>query len=255
MAEFQDQVALVTGARSGIGARTAALLAGRGAKIAIGVRKDGDGQETLAAVREAGGDGAVFHIDVTDNDQIESGVTAAIDAFGQLDVLVVNAGIEPPTTVPIQDWTVESIEKVISVNMRGAMLTCRTAMPYIVKQKGSVCLLSSLMGTVGSYGVGPYSATKAGIQGLTRTLAVEQAAQGVRVNCVAPGAIATDMLERFAGSVGGFPAEKNVPLQRAGTADEVAEAIVWLCSPKASYVTGHTLAVDGGITVIMPFAT
>lgn len=255
MTDFQDQVALVTGARSGIGARTAVLLAERGAKVAIGVRKDGDGEETLAAVRDAGGDGAVFRIDVTDNDQIETGIKAAVDAFGRLDVLVVNAGIEPPTTVPIQDWTVESIEKVINVNMRGAMLTCRTAMPQIVKQKGSVCLLSSLMGTVGSYGVGPYSATKAGIQGLTRTLAVEQAAHGVRVNCVAPGAIATDMLERFAGSVGGFPAEKNVPLQRAGTADEVAEAIVWLCSPKASYVTGHTLAVDGGITVIMPFAT
>ncbi|WP_227272244.1 SDR family NAD(P)-dependent oxidoreductase [Roseobacter weihaiensis] len=99
-----------------------------------------------------------------------------------------------------------------------------------------------------------YSATKAGVQGFTRTLAVEQQANGVRVNCVVPGAIATEMLERFSSTIGGFDAQKNVPMGRAGTAEEVAAAIVWLCSPAASYVTGQSLGVDDGITVVMPAA-
>ncbi|WP_420346503.1 SDR family NAD(P)-dependent oxidoreductase [Pelagibius sp.] len=254
MNDFQGKVALITGARSGIGAATAQQLAERGAKVAIGVRKDGDGEETLTAVREAGGDGAIFTIDVSDQKQIDDGVAAVIDTFGRLDVLIANAGIEPTDTVPIQDWTVENIDKLLTVNLRGVLLTCRAGLPHIVKAKGSVCLLSSLMGTVGSFGVGPYSATKAGVQGITRTLAVEQQANGVRVNCVVPGAIATEMLERFSSTIGGFSAEKNVPMGRAGRAEEVAAAITWLCSPAASYVTGQSLGVDGGITVVMPAA-
>lgn len=121
-------------------------------------------------------------------------------------------------------------------------------MPHIAKKGGAVCLVSSLWGTLGGAGLSAYSATKGGVHALTRSLAVEQGPNGVRVNCVAPGAINTPMLERV--MEGGFPFDpkKNIPLQRPGEAEEVAEAIVWICSPSARYVTAQVLGADGGIT-------
>lgn len=247
MADMDGKVALVTGGRTGIGAATAIRFAKAGAKVVIGVHKDGDGEETVQAIKDAGSDGESVAMDVSDAANIEAAVAEIAKRYGRLDALVTNAGIEQPETAPIHDVTREDAVRVVDVNLHGTFLTCRAAAPHITEAGGAICLVSSLWGTLGGAGLSIYSATKGGVHALTRALAVELGPHA-RVNCVAPGAIRTPMLERV--MEGGFPFDpaKNIPLERIGEADEIAEAIYWLCSPAARYVTGQVLGADGGIT-------
>jgi NAD(P)-dependent dehydrogenase (short-subunit alcohol dehydrogenase family) len=251
MKNFDRKVALVTGGRTGIGRATARILAEQGATVAIGVRKDGDGVDTLDEVEAAGGKGILVKIDIADESQIDDGIASIIDKFGRLDVLVTNAGIEQPDTVVIGDIKRSDMQRIFDINLRGTWLCCQAAMPHLHSSKGSICLVSSLWGTLGGAGLSAYSATKGGVHAMTRALAVENGPADVRVNCVAPGAIKTPMLDRV--MAGGFPfdVEANIPLQKLGEADEVADAIVWVCSPGARYVTGQVIGVDGGITIKM----
>ena len=251
MQSLEGKIVLVTGGRTGIGAATAKLFAEQGAAVAIGVHREGDGAETIAAIEQAGARGIAIPMDVSKASQVEAGIQTVIETLGGLDILVTNAGIEQPETTEISNISRSDANKVIDINLRGTWLCCQAAMPQIVERKGAICLVSSLWGTLGGAGLSAYSATKGGVHALTRSLAVEHGPNGVRVNCVAPGAINTPMLERVMEDDFPFDPQKNIPLQRPGEAEEVAEAIVWLCSPSARYVTGQVLGADGGITIKM----
>lgn len=249
MKDFDGKAALVTGGRTGIGAATAVLLAGRGARVAIGVHKEVDGDETLQAMKDAGTEGIAVPMDVSDGDAVDRAVALVADELGGLDVLVTNAGIEQPKTAPMAQIVRSDMQKVFDVNMRGTFLSIQAAVPHLTKgDGGAICLVSSLWGHLGGPGLSAYTATKGGVIAMTRALAAELGPEGVRVNCVSPGAINTPMLERVMGDGFPFSFEANVPLGRPGEAEEVAAAIVFLCSPAASYVTAQTLAADGGIT-------
>lgn len=248
MKDFENRTVLVTGGRTGIGAATAILLASRGARVAIGVHKKGDGAKTLQKMKDAGSEGFAVPMDVSDGAAVDMAVKQVLDTFGGIDVLVTNAGIEQPKTVPVSKIDRTDMQNVFDVNLRGTFLSIQAAMPHLTKAQGSICLISSLWGHLGGAGLAAYSATKGGVIAMTRALAAEVGPAGVRVNCVSPGAIETPMLERVMGDGFPFSFEANVPLQRSGQAEEVAAAIAFLCSPSASYITAQTLAVDGGIT-------
>lgn len=251
---FEDKVALVTGAASGIGREIATAFAEGGAGVAVTDRNADRGGETVRAVEDRGAEGLFVKMDVADAEEVEAGVRQALDAFGRLDCVVTSAGIEQPHTLPLDRLETDEMDRVVDTNLKGTWLTLKYALPRIARPGGTVCLVSSLWGTLGGAGLSAYTATKGGVDALTRSLAVEQGPD-VRVNCVSPGAIQTPMLERFSGGadMGAFY-EANVPLGRAGNPREVAAAVVWLCSDAASYVTGQVLAADGGITSKMPSA-
>lgn len=249
------KVVMVTGARTGIGMATAKLLAAEGAKVLVGVRKSGDAAETLKAIKEIGGEGQEIAMDVAKADEIEKGVAAAVKVYGKLDGLITNAGIEQPQTLPADQIPLDEMNRVVDINLKGTWLCVRSAIPHLRQPGGAICLVSSLWALQGGAGLSVYSSTKGGVNAMTKALAVELGGAGIRVNCVSPGAILTPMLGRFTGgNPDSFSYKANVPLERAGNPDEVAEAIVWICSDRASYVTGQILGADGGMPVKMSVA-
>ena len=255
MSMVEGKRVLVTGARTGIGKATAVLFAREGARVAVGVRKSGDAAEVLQEIDAAGGHGVEVAMDVAQPDQVEAGVDRAVEALGGLDALVANAGIEQPQTLPASEIPLNEMNRVVDVNVKGTWQCVHYAIPKITKPGGSICLISSLWGTLGGAGLSVYTATKGGVNAMTRSLAVELGAQGVRVNCVSPGAIMTPMLRRFTGGdPSAFNYQANIPLERPGEPGEVAEAIVWLSSDRASYVTGQVLGADGGMPIKMSVA-
>jgi NAD(P)-dependent dehydrogenase (short-subunit alcohol dehydrogenase family) len=254
MGRFDGKVALVTGARTGIGKASALQFAREGAKVLVGVRKPGDGNDVIAEIRAAGGEAREAAMDTSKPEEVERGVAQAVQAFGKLDVLVINAGVEQPRTTPIDDLSIEEMNRTVDINLKGSWLAIHHAVPHLTKPGGAITLVSSLWGFLGGAGLSAYSAAKGGINAMTRSLAVEHGRDGVRVNCISPGAIVTPMLERFLGGnlEAGFNFKANVPLGRPGKAEEVAEAIAWISSDAASYVTGQVLGADGGQTIQMP---
>lgn len=252
MAAFEDKVVLVTGARTGIGKASALRFARSGAKVLVGVRKSGDAKDVIAEIEAAGGQAREAAMDSSKPDEVERGIAQAVKAFGKLDVLVTNAGIEQPRTTTIDDITLDEMHRVVDTNLKGSWLAIHYATPHLTKPGGAITLVSSLWGFLGGAGLSAYSATKGGVNAMTRSLAVEHGPDGVRVNCISPGAILTPMLERFTGGdTSVFNAKANVPLQRLGEAEEVAAAIVWISSDDASYVTGQVLGADGGMPIKM----
>lgn len=244
--EFEGKVALVTGGSFGIGKATAIEFAKKGAKVSIADWVEDN--ETLNAIRSLGEEAIFIKCDVSKTDDVKAMIEKTIATFGRLDYAFNNAGIEGSNGTT-HECTEENWDKTISVNLKGVWLCMKHEIPEILKQgKGVIINCASIAGLVGYMGLPAYVASKHGIIGLTKTSALEYAKQGIRVNAVCPGAIKTPMIDRITGN------KKEVeeqfagmePIGRLGQPEEVANAVLWLCSDEASFVTGHAMAVDGG---------
>jgi NAD(P)-dependent dehydrogenase (short-subunit alcohol dehydrogenase family) len=246
--ELQGKVGLVTGGTSGIGRETAVLFAKAGAKVVIAGRREKEGQETVEQVRAAGGDGLFVKTDVAKAPEVEALVQKTVEQFGRLDVAFNNAGTEGVWS-PIARQSEEDFDRTISINLKGVWLCLKYEIRQMLKQGGggAIVNMASALGLVGSAGVAAYSASKHGVIGLTKTAALENAKAGIRVNAVCPGFVETPMSERTLRS----PAvQKYVvschPIGRLGKSVEMAEAVLWMCSDRASFMTGQSLVLDGG---------
>ncbi|MFF8399060.1 SDR family NAD(P)-dependent oxidoreductase [Streptomyces sp. NPDC016172] len=239
--ELQDKKALVTGATSGIGRAIAVKLAEAGATVYVTGRRAELGKETVELIEQAGGTGHFVVADVANIDDVRK----LAEEVGEVDVLVNNAGIFPFSPTPEQ--SLDSYEQVFDINVRASyFLTAALAPAMVTKKKGAIVNVSSVAAQIGTPVGSVYNASKAAMDALTRSWAVEFGAAGVRVNSVAPGPIRTDMAVDTVGEM--FEAfSRSTPLTRAGEPEEIAEAVVFLASDKASYITGAVLTADGGL--------
>ncbi len=248
--DFSGRVAFVTGASAGMGLATARAFADAGAAVTLA---DVNAEELAAAeteLRAAGHRVLAVHCDVADEDQVAAAVGATVEAFGSLDVAYNNAGIQAPPT-DAADETADSFDRVNAINLRGVWVAMKHELRQMREQgSGAIVNCSSLGGLVGLPERAAYHASKHGVIGLTRSAAVEYAPRAIRINAVCPGVVDTpmvaDMVKNQAEAMAGIIQEQ--PIGRLGTAEEMAAAVLWLCSPAASFVVGVALPVDGGYT-------
>ncbi len=246
--DLTGTTALVTGGTRGIGRAVVLALSAAGAKVAFTYRTSAEAADAHVAELESGGTEAFgIQAEAADPAAAEAAVAAVVERWGRIDALVVNAGITRDglmIRMSADDW-----QAVIDTNLTGAFHVCKAAYRPMMKQRsGSIVTLSSVVGVTGNAGQANYAASKAGLIGFTKSLAKELAGRGVRANVVAPGYIATDMTSAVSEkAMEGIAAQ--IPLGKAGTPEDIAGAVVWLCSPAAAYVTGHVLHVDGGMAM------
>jgi NAD(P)-dependent dehydrogenase (short-subunit alcohol dehydrogenase family) len=240
-------VVLITGALTGIGRATAVAFAHEGARLVVSGRREEEGNALAKELRGLGAEAEFVKADVRKEEEVRNLVDKTISRFGRLDVAVNNAGTEGQPG-PLTEQTAETYAATFDSNVLGVVLSLKHELRAMYPQKsGSIINISSIVGQVGFPGASIYVASKHAVEGLTKSAALEAAGTGVRVNAVAPGPIETPMLNRFVGSEEskkGFL--QHIPLKRAGTPGEVAQAILFLASDKSSYVTGQSIGVDGG---------
>ncbi len=252
---LEGKSALVTGGASGIGRATALAFAREGARVAVADILEEAAQSTVTEIEAMGGQALAIACDVTDDDAVKAMIAATVDAFGSLDCAFNNAGIAPYQVnagwQKIADVAPEAWRRLIDVNLTGVWLCLRHEVAQMRAQSsgGVIINTASILGLVGSATSSAYVAAKHGVVGLTKTAAADHAEDNIRVNAVCPGYIETPMTEETMRRRGGRILAR-VPMARMGKAGEIAEAVVWLCSPKASFVTGVSWAVDGGYTAI-----
>lgn len=248
--DLENRVALITGGTTGIGRDTAVLFAKHGAKVVFTGRREAEGNETLNLVRAAGGDGLFLKSDVSKASDVQSIVQKTVEKFGRLDVAFNNAGVEGQLG-PLIDQTEENWDYVHNINLKGLWLCLKYEIQQMLKQGrgGAIVNMSSVAGLIGAAGLGVYIASKHGVLGLTKTAALEYAPQGIRVNAVCPAVIETAMADRaFGADPSVSKAMLNLhPLGRFGKPVEIAEAVLWMCSEKSSFMTGHEIVMDGGM--------
>ena len=245
----EGKVALVTGAGSGIGRATALVFAREGAKVVVSDIVVAGGQETVQQIEAAGGEAIFVKVDVSQAADVETLITQTVETYGRLDCAFNNAGIEGGMKLTI-DCTKEEFDRTIAVNLTGVWLCMKYEVQQMLSQGGGAIVnTASAAGLVGFPSLPDYVASKHGVVGLTKTAALEYAKSGIRVNAVCPGVIQTPMVERGAQLSPGFDelALSMEPVGRFGQPAEVGEAVVWLCSDAASFVTGHPMVVDGGL--------
>lgn len=247
---FDDRIVLVTGGGLGIGRAIVQRLAQAGATLVIADIQHKEGERSARIARDLGAQATFFPADVRSESDVQALMAYIIESHGRLDCAVNNAGVEHGlqalAEVSEEDW-----DRTHDINLKGVWFCLKHELPLMVRQgRGSIVNVASVAGLVGAPTLGVYAASKHGVVGLTRTAALEYGRMGVRVNSVCPSSIRTEMFER---SMAGRPELaqkliKNSPMRRLGEPAEVAEAVVWLCSDAASFVNGHQLAVDGGMT-------
>jgi NAD(P)-dependent dehydrogenase (short-subunit alcohol dehydrogenase family) len=248
---LEGKAALVTGGGSGLGRASAIALARAGATITVADVDEQGGKETAALVfEEADGDADFVRADVTQADEVAAMVDKTVARWGRLDCALNNAGTTG-ASAPTADYTLEDWNRAIALNLTGVFLCLKYEIPAMLEGGGAIVNMASGAGLVGFAGLPAYVASKHGVVGLTRAAALEYASQGLRINAICPGSTRTPMLEGFMG--GDEQVERMmtraVPLGRLGRPEEIAEAVVWLCSDAASFVVGHALAVDGGSVI------
>ncbi len=250
MKEFENKVVLITGGGSGIGRATALAFAREGAQVVIGNRNIQRGEETVSMIRAAGGSVSFRRTDVLVTADIEALVNHAMSEYGGLDLAFNNAGTEGDVS-PLVEQTEANYDTVMDINVKGVWLSMKYEIPrMLARGGGAIVNCSSVAGLVGVMGAGIYAASKHAVIGLTKTAALEYSAQGIRINAVNPAVIDTEMVDRLAA---GLKMKKDElvglhPIGRLGRVEEVADAVLWLCSDRASFVTGHSLVIDGGFT-------
>ena len=247
--QLDGKVALITGAGSGIGRASALAFAREGAKVAVAdIVVDGGG-ETVRMVKEARGEAFFIKVDVSNAADVEGMVNKVVETYGRIDCAYNNAGIEG-VIASTEEYSEEMFDKVIDINLTGVWLCMKYELPHMLKQgSGAIVNTASGAGLVGVAGMSAYVASKHGVVGLTKTAALEYAKSGIRVNAVCPGLIQTPMVERITNDQPqlGEALVAAEPVGRTGKPEEIAESVVWMCSDAASFVTGHSMSVDGGL--------
>jgi NAD(P)-dependent dehydrogenase (short-subunit alcohol dehydrogenase family) len=249
MAQLAERVVLVTGGNAGIGRATAIQFAKEGAKVVVTGRRQKEGHEVVAEIRDAGGEAIFVRTDVSQESDVEAMIEQTLSTFGRLDVAFNNAGVEQVLT-PLPEQTEETYDQIMNINVKGVWLCLKHEIPAMLKTGGGAIVNnSSVAGLVGFPQASIYAASKHAVLGLTKSVALEYAKQNVRVNAVAPGAIDTRMFRDFASS----PEVREMleaahPIGRVGRPEETAATVVWLCSDAASFITGQTFPIDGGFT-------
>jgi len=254
---FQGRVALVTGGASGIGRVTAQVFAREGAKVIVCADSNvKGGEEAVRSIKAAGGEASFFKCDVSRAVEVEAMVDKCVQTYGRLDYAFNNAGIGPDgkrvPVLPIVDTPEEIWDRTIDINLKGVWLCMKYEIRQMLKQEyGAIVNTSSVGGWRAKPGFGAYNASKSGLIGLTKAAALECATSGIRVNVILPGPTVRTLLINNLTSV--HPEEKEqvyegIPMQRMAEPEEIAEAVIWLCSDAASFVTGHAMPVDGGLT-------
>ena len=245
---FEGKVALVTGAGSGIGRQSALAFAREGARVVVADVAPIGGDETVRLIEAEGGEATFVQADVSKPADVEALVRKTVATYGELDFAHNNAGIEGAQASTV-DCTEDCWDRTIDVNLKGVWLCMKYEIPEMLKNHGGAIVnTSSVAGLVGFANVPAYTASKHGVAGLTKVAALEYAKQGIRVNAVCPGVIRTPMIERFTAGKPEVEAQLTAgePIGRLGTPDEIANAVIWLCSDDASFVTGAAIPVDGG---------
>lgn len=249
MFDFSGKVVLITGATSGIGAVTAKAFGKAGAKVVVSGRREVDGNAVVAEIVKAGGTASFIRSDVSVEADVKALVEQTVAKYGRIDVAFNNAGVEHGG--PLTEFNADDYRRVFDINVLGVFTSLKYEIAAMLKTGGgSIINTSSVVGQVAMAGASVYVASKHAVEGITKAAALEYAKQGIRVNAVAPGAIATDMIERFAGTADSDASKYIVglhPIGRVGRSEEVAAAVMYLASSAASFTTGTTLPVDGGL--------
>ena len=247
---FIGKVAFITGAGSGIGRTTALAFAAEGASVAVVGIPEVDVEETVRLIQASGGRGLPLLCDVTQEDDVKAALAQTIEAFGRLDVAFNNAGVEQSIT-PASELSTEEWNRLIAVNLTGVFLCMKHQIPLMTREGGAIVNTSSGAGVIGIAGQAGYAATKWGVIGMSKSAALENAAQNIRINVVCPGIIDTPMMDRFTGATdaGRSAVIAQEPIGRMGRPEEIASAVLWLCSDLGSFTVGHALVIDGAQTV------
>lgn len=248
---LDGQVALVTGGSSGIGRAAALAFAAEGARVVVAGRRAEQLAETVRLIEASGGEAFFVKADVTKAEEVEALVAQTVRTYGALHCAFNNAGIEGDPRVPLAEYAEATWDRVLDTNLKGVFLCMKYELPHLVASRGAIVNMTSVAGLSGVRLGAAYCASKHGVVGLTKAAAIEYADKGVRVNAVAPAVIETDMAERafFSDEARAAAVIGMHPLGRCGTPREVADAVVWLCSGRTSFTTGHVLPVDGGFLV------
>lgn len=247
---LENKVALVTGGTSGIGKATALAFGVAGAKVVFSGRREQEGEDTANLIRQSGADCLFVQSDVSSEADVQALVQKTIATYGKLDCAFNNAGIQGSIN-PLHEQSVEEFDKLMAINVRGLFLSMKYEIQQMLTQgSGVIVNNSSVGGLFGILGLSPYTASKHAVMGLTRAAALDYAKQGIRINAVNPGSIATERMDRFVDGMGITTDDVAAmsAMGRMGQAEEIAATVVFLCSDAASYITGQPIVIDGGYT-------